>query len=431
MPGEPALTHRREANEFRPHATPFFLLLATFVSLLVPVARAQSCGLDRAESIRQALGHVEAKRYEDALVVFQRLSEQNPDDLEARIWVARILSWKGDYVHAEELYQRILVVDPENVEARLGLIDVWSWRGQYDSATEGLLQLRARDSKNTEVLVRLGNLARWQHRRAEALAYYREVLAIAPDHPEAREAMEALLAIKSFRIESGYYLEEYDFFSNTNGFFIEFLHRNRERFTLLGRLQWQNKFDQNNARLVGGMTYRVLDRTWFRGEIGWAPSGDTVIANQDYTGELTQGLGPRVAVGVGYRFLNFRDAEVQVLSGLIDYHPRDDLHLYIRYTPARTRFDLLDTAVWNQGGWIRLVWDANRRVSPYVYFAVGAENFAGLSAEKLGRFAGQTYGGGAEIRLTRRQGFRLAYYYQNRTQARHEQGLGASYFIEF
>jgi len=431
VPGEPALTHRREANHLRPHATFFLLLLATSVFFLAPVAGAQTGEQDRTASIQQALGHVEAKRYEDALVIFRRLSEQDPDDLEARIWVARILSWKGDYVHAEELYQRILVVAPENLEAQLGLIDLWSWQGQYDRAVQGLLQLRARDSRNTEVLVRLGKLAHWQHRRAEALVYYREVLALDPDHQEAREALEALLAVKTFRIESGYFLEEYNFFSNTNGFFIEFLHRNRDRLTLLARFQWQNKFDENNARFIGGLTYRVLDRTWIRGEIAWAPSGDTVIANQDYTGEVTQGLGPKVAVGVGYRFLNFHDAEVQVIAGQFDCHPRDNLHLYVRYTPARTRFGLLDQAVWNQGGWVRLVWDANQRLSPYVYFAVGAENFAGLSAEKLGRFAGQTYGGGAEIRLPRHQGIRLGYYYQNRTQARHEQGLGASYFVEF
>lgn len=431
MPGDPALTHRREANSFRPHATSFILLLATFAFLLAPVARAQSGQQDRAESIQQALGHVEAKRYEDALVIFRRLSEQNPDDLEARIWVARILSWQGEYVHAEESYQHILARVPENIEAELGLIDLWSWQGQYDRATEGLLRLRARDPRNTEVLLRLGKLARWQHRRAEALDYYRELLVIDPDHPEAREAIAALLAVKVYRIESGYFLEEFDLLSNTNGFFIEFLHRNRERLTFLARFQWQNKFDENNARFIGGLTYRVLDRTWIRGEIGWAPSGDRVIANQDYTGEVMQGLGPKAAVGVGYRFLNFRDAEVQVITGLFDCHPRDNLHVYVRYTPARTRFGLLDQAVWNQGGWVRLVWDANQRLSPYVYFAVGAENFAGLSAEKLGRFAGQTYGGGAEIRLPRHQGMRLGYYYQNRTQARREQGLGASYFVEF
>ena len=49
----------------------------------------------------------------------------------------------------------------------------------------------------------------------------------------------------------------------------------------------------------------------------------------------------------------------------------------------------------------------------------------------LGRFAAQTYGAGAEVRVTSRQGFRAGYYYQNRTQGRREQGVGLSYFVRF
>ena len=179
--------------------------------------------------------------------------------------------------------------------------------------------------------------------------------------------------------------------------------------TLLGRFFYQNKFQQNNTRFAAGSTYRILGRTWLRGEFAWAPSSNTVIANQDYTVELTQGLRSGVAAGVEYRFLRFQSADNQVIGAFLNIDPHSNLHLYLRYTPAFTRFHLPPAGVWNQGGLGRLVWDAHGSFSPFFFFAVGAENFSALAAEKLGRFAAQTYGGGMELRLKRKQG--LSYFF--------------------
>jgi len=374
---------------------------------------------------------VEQQDYQAALEIFQSLAAQNPADLEARIWVARLESWRGNHERAEQLYGKVLADDPDNVEAGLGRADVLAWQGRYQEALEQLSLLRDRQPTNLEVLLRLAKVSHWQRRRRQALGYYQEVLALDPANGEAHEAVATLSAEKPFRLESGYFFEEFDFTSNTHGQFVELLYRDYHRLTLLTRFQYQNKFDQNNTRFTVGTTYRFWTRTWLRGEFSWAPAGDTVIANQDYTVELTQGVHPRVALGGSYRFLNFRDAQVQVLTALLNWDPRSDLHFYLRYTPARTRFTLPNRSLWGQGGWARLVWDANRTFSPYVLFAVGAENFADISAEQLGRFAAHTYGAGTEVRLTSNQGFRLGYYFQRRSQRRREQNFGVSYFVDF
>ena len=161
------------------------------------------------------------------------------------------------------------------------------------------------------------------------------------------------------------------------------------------------------------------------------PEGYKTNSGQDYSLEFTQGLHPSFYAGMGYRFMNFRVANAHVLTVLADAHPRANLHLYIRYLPSRTLFGAGIPGVWNHSGWARLEWDIDRRFSPYVAFAVGSESFASFSVDKLGRFSAQTYGAGARINLNRRQGFRVGYFFQNRTLGRRQQSVSASWIFRF
>lgn len=388
-------------------------------------------GADRATAMQRALAHVQAREYNAALEIFRRLAETNPHDYEARVWVARLLSWQEHYARARELYHAVLRDDSGNLEAELGLVDILGWQGRLREARQLLATLQAQHPGNVEILLRRGKIARWQGRRREALAHYREALRLEPANGEALEAVQALRTETRYEVEAGYFLEDFDFAGNTNGNFVSLLYHDNHRTWLLGRVQYQNKFEQNNSRFTAGATYRFFASTYLRGEFSWAPTGDTVIPNQDYTVEVTQGLPAGWAVGGGYRFLNFRDAEVQVLTALVNWDARPNLHLFVRYTPARTDFDRPSTHVWNQGGWARLVWDAHPRISPFVLFGVGSESFAGVSVDQLGRFAAQTYAVGAEVRLSSSQGFRLTYRFQNRSRGNREQSFGLSYFFGF
>lgn len=421
---------RTDSNPLAPALVPLFLLFA--LNLFSPTSLpAQSTDRSRDNSLQEARAYVLAKRYDDALVIFRRLAELNPHDLEARNWVARLESWTGHYDTAEWHYREVLAEDATNVEASLGLADVLAWQKRYFEAMEILRGLASRFPRDKEVLLRLGRFSRWQRHRKEALYYYRQVLASDPANTEARDGLRVLTEQKPFRVETGYYLEAFNFANSTNGTFVEFLYQDYDRKTFLGRFQYQNKFGENDTRFSLGATYRFWNRTWVRGEASVAPRSQTVVPNEDYTAELTQGLYRGVAAGFAYRFLSFRVADVHVPTALLNWDLQPRFHLYVRYTPSRTTFQLPARTVWNQGGWSRLVWDVNRFFSPYFLFAVGAENFATLSKEQLGVFVAHTYGIGTEVRFASGQGIRIGYYNQNRTQGHREQSFGISYFFSF
>lgn len=386
---------------------------------------------EREQAKQKAQAFIEAQRFEEAKKIFQSLADRNHGDLEARNWVARLESWQNHFERAEELYRGIISDAPGNVEARIGLTDVLIWRRNYEDGLAVLAELQAERPSDPGVLLRLGRLHRLQNHRREALDYYHQVLALDPTNEEARKAVETLTEQKSLQFETGYLLEEFDFTGNTQGHFMQLLYRDYYRWAVLGRLQYQNKFDQNNIRPTFGVTYRAGRRTWLRGEISGAPPNDTVIANWDFTAEVIQGLPGGVGLGGSYRFLDFETADVQLLTVIGNWDAKSNLHLYLRYIPARTEFRQSGQSEWSHSGWARLVWDANNTFSPFLVYAVGTESFESLSADRLGRFSAQTYGGGGEIRFAAGQGIRLAYSFQDRTSGSRQQGLSLSYFIDF
>ncbi len=376
---------------------------------------------------------VQARQYKTALELYTRLAERNPKDMEARIWVARLESWQKHYTIAERGYREVLAADPGNVEAELGLIDVLSWQKQYPEAQQRLEKLRGRRPRDPEVVVRLARLARWQGHTADAKRYYAETLALNPAEPDTRREAEATpttVAETHFRLAFGYSRDDYDFTEAANEGFVELAYT-AGRATVLGRTHYQSKFGEQRPRYAVGTAVKLASRTWLRSEFGWASANAVVVPRHDALLELTQGLRAGFAMGGGYRYLNFRDGEVQVVSASTDIDLHPSLHLYLRYTPALTRFKATGACTWNHNGWTRLVWDANKALSPYLLYALGSESFEAMTVDQLGRFAAHSYGGGAEIRANSRQGFRAGYFYQRRTQGHRQHSLNVSYFVNF
>lgn len=417
--------HSIRSNPCLPHR----IALATLILLLVTPWQS-AAQATRAEQVERALGYVQAKNYDAALAIFQELARHNSRDYEARNWAARLNGWKGNYAEAEQLYRAVLAEQPGNLEAELGLADVIAWQRRHREALDLLRGLYEREPTLLEVVVRLGRFSRWAGEGKAALRFYREALALDPSNREAREMIELLVAQKSFRLEAGYFLEDFDFASNTNGTYTELSYTDQHRTTLLGRFSFQRKFGENAARVGAGLTRRLREHTYVRGEASFAPAV-AVLARQDYEVEVTQVVRSRYGVGLAYRFLDFRAANVHVLTPLANIELRPDVHLYVRYAPARIRFSSSAQAVWNHSGWVRLVWDIDRTWSPYVVFAVGSESFSGLSAEQLGRFAAQTYGAGTTVHINERHGVRVGYFYQNRSQGRREHNLALAYTLRF
>src|SRR5688572_33381179 len=57
----------------------------------------------------------------EALAAFQRLAGFNPNDHQARVWIARLHERMGHADRAEAVYRSVLLEDPSNVDAMIGV----------------------------------------------------------------------------------------------------------------------------------------------------------------------------------------------------------------------------------------------------------------------------------------------------------------------
>ena len=88
----------------------------------------------------------------------------------------------------ETCLRNALKYAPDDTALRLRLADTLLDQQRGDAAETQLLEITTRDPQNVEALVRLGRLyEEWWDR--EPMPIWRQVLAINPTHPEAREAL--------------------------------------------------------------------------------------------------------------------------------------------------------------------------------------------------------------------------------------------------
>jgi tetratricopeptide (TPR) repeat protein len=59
-----------------------------------------------------AIALAQGRQYEQALDAFRRLAAANPDDHDARLWIARLHGWMGHPDQAEAVYRSVLLEDP-------------------------------------------------------------------------------------------------------------------------------------------------------------------------------------------------------------------------------------------------------------------------------------------------------------------------------
>ena len=91
----------------------------------------------------------------EALAAFERVVSADPDNHEARLWIARLHARMGDHDLAEPVYRSVLLEDPDNLAAMLGVADALLRRDEPAAAIDVLE--RPKSSRPTTPTC----LARW------------------------------------------------------------------------------------------------------------------------------------------------------------------------------------------------------------------------------------------------------------------------------
>ncbi len=131
---------------------------------------------DASVTLKQAREAIATARNAEAISLYARYLKLEPDDSQARVEFAQVLSWEGRYEEAIKEYEGVLAEQPQNHDARFGLAQALAWSGKTTRALDQLeLLLKAQPGEPRYRLLRAQALS-WGGRLDEAISSYRHIL---------------------------------------------------------------------------------------------------------------------------------------------------------------------------------------------------------------------------------------------------------------
>jgi len=371
----------------------FSLLLATVLALDPSPQESPAQTGPIAEAVQAA----NDGRDVDALVAFQRLASANPNDHEARLWIARLHVRMSHQDLAEPVYRSVLLEDPGNIDAMLGVAAALLARDEPAEAIE-VLEVGAKlESDNDDVLAALGRAHRQAGRTSLAIAYFERAVLIAPTQ-QHRLSLEGARLSYLHRVEARGSSEQFSGATpDSRSGDLTVNVRLTDTWRVLGRGQVQRKFAETEQRGGGGAEWRWKPTTTLRGHALVGPD-NIIMPEGDYLGEVQYTY--QVATWTAsVRHFDFTGARTTVFSPAVAWMPEGRLSMALRYALSRTETNTLASAETGHSAHIRAAYRLYPRLSIQAAYAAGVEDFENFSFDRIGGFRANTLSGGVRVDL--------------------------------
>ncbi len=240
--------------------------------------------------------------YDHSLPLYDRYLALHPDDYEARIQYARVLSWDRRYRESERQYQTLLEQKPDRADLRYEYASILSYDQQYVPAInvfrsvtnlDDARQQRLYSDVSPKAYYNIGQIYRWYGWNDTALTEQSRAIALDPGYNPARDELDLL----RHRRPASTLDARYSYATDSSDFTLRRITLDGEKWTTsrtafdlgLGRDEFEHRGQNVTANTItGGAAYRFSDRTTLRGRIG--------------TNFYDRGLGTRPFFGVGATF---------------------------------------------------------------------------------------------------------------------------------
>lgn len=240
--------------------------------------------------------------YNYSIPLYERYLTLHPDDFNARVQYARVLSWNRDYRDSERQYQMLLRQRPERADLRYEYASILSYNSQFVPAIEEFQAVTNIDDPRQQRLYsdvparayyNIGQIYRWYGWPDTAVAEQNRALSLDPGYNPAREELNLLRYRRPASTLDG----RYTFATDSNDFTLKRITLDGEKWTSsrsafdlgVGRDEFSHLGETVGANVVnGGGAYRLSDRTTVRARAG--------------VNLYDRGLGSRPFFGAGAEF---------------------------------------------------------------------------------------------------------------------------------
>ena len=364
------------------------VLLSVF--LFAPCLAAAGDG----EELGRGVAQVRSGEYAAAATTLRGVLEKDPGSREARLWLARALSFSGDFAGGEQEYREVLSAFPHDVEALLGLSDVLAWQKRYRESGLILTELAKERPDDPEVRVRQGKVALWAGKPEEAKKYFDRTLFLDPGNEEARKGLD-LIAAKAAReyrreAEAGASHLRIRDANPGNQVYAAIRDRSVPGWEFLGRIDYLHRFGKDEGRGTAWIMRKWEGGKSLRVEGGISPDAE-VFSRASLEAELAWPLGARLVGYAGGKYANYSVADAWNAVGALEWYIRGSNALYARYILTRTEFDSGGSS--NDGSWmIKLIHFFTDDDRVWAYFSQGSEGYTTSTVDQIGNVSSNTFG---------------------------------------
>jgi Flp pilus assembly protein TadD len=382
------------------------ILALVVVAGLAPQQESAARAWPEAERLARS-GHTR-----EALQQFQEIVRQRPDDVEARLWLARLQRRAGTNDLAEVEFRRALGVAPDHPDALTGLAVLLNARGAYEEASALLDRAEVVAPQSAEVLSARAQGCWLAGRSSEAETYYARALALTPHDSDIQRGLEHIRRLNRDRVEASFYSEPASRLSSgAHGADVNFDFRVTDHLRVNTRVQSQTRGGQNDTGAGGGVEWRLRRDITLRASTLIGPGAD-VTARSATVGEIEH-LRGRFESTFGVRYMSFATADVWVFAPSSTVWLTERAPVSIRYYGSTTAF-VARRVVGNHGGAVRLGYSVRPRLWLYTTYSRGFEPFEQLSTDALGVFRADTFSAAVLYNLPTLQSLSAGIDYQRR-----------------
>ena len=390
-----------------------WVLLTLALTTAPPSPAPQPPAPQPADARAQAEQLARSGSYRAALERFQALAAANPDDVEARIWIARLHAWMGDDERAVAVYESILATQPQHLDANIGLGDAFVRMGRLREAADVLGRAESQAPQNPTLLVALGRLNHASGHLDRAVDYFQRGLAIDSTSPGVRAELEALQRERAHRVEVGYFLEHFnqDDTPDPQAGFGGVNLRVNDALRVSGTVQYERKFSNSEARGGAGIEWHLTPGLEVH---GGALIGDDglVLPKVDGYGGINYRRG-RATWSFDLRFAEFESVDVQIGGAGLRLALTKKTDAWARYYRFSTDYpaglsDIVHSWVLGTSGHPAPEWTIGAE------YTRGPDQLEMLTIDQTGTFETNTYSGFVELLLTPMLSVQGRYDYQDR-----------------
>ena len=292
------------------------------------------------EAFKQVREKAESKKYNEALVILNKLEAAYPGNEDIIIYQGRVYSWKRDFAKAKKILRPLADRDNPNIEALETIINTTYWSYDFDACITYCDKYLALNPGNPDILIIKATCLEKKGMDKEALATLDQLPADYTNSEKVNGLKNMISRKRKNAIAVSYLnISTYDpGESPTHYAYAEYL-RKFTKSTLIGRANFGYRHGEGEAQFEADFYQKFNNRSYLYTNAG-VSQGEIIFPKIHLGAEYYFVPQGQFDFSLGGRYMHFKDDDVELATGQVAYR-------YQNYTLAYRPYYDIENNLWS------------------------------------------------------------------------------------